>query len=260
MACYGAGLTAVTWRRPQLSGLATRERSRARWHAPNCRAAGPEDHSGWQQLPISGILLENQRDRTNADPNISLTPEQDAFIDEVLEAGEYRNASEAMRVPSAATTARREALKLDRLRIASNSVAALDRGGTPRARSWTRISTSWSRTALDPASTRYRLSDVEGRHRRHPATSEAHGERRASLPGNASAALLRIAAAPAALDHHRAPGVRSSTSATAGRKAASVGRQAGACASIRHHWIVRVLHSAWIRPVSMRARFLNDDD
>ena len=131
MACYGAGLTAVTWRRPRLSGLATRERSRARWHAPNCRAAGPEDHSGWQQLPISGILLENQRDRTNADPNISLTPEQDAFIDEVLEAGEYRNASESDAGCRPRTEQRRaeEALKLDRLRIAiQQGVAALDRG------------------------------------------------------------------------------------------------------------------------------------
>jgi antitoxin ParD1/3/4 len=63
--------------------------------------------------------------------NISLTPEQDAFIDEMLEAGEYRNASEAVRDAIRALRQRRamEALKLDRLRLAINQgVAALDRG------------------------------------------------------------------------------------------------------------------------------------
>ncbi len=29
--------------------------------------------------------------------NISLTPEQDAFVDKVVEAGEYQNASETVR-------------------------------------------------------------------------------------------------------------------------------------------------------------------
>ncbi len=63
--------------------------------------------------------------------NISLTPEQDAFIDEVLETGEYRNASEAMRDAIRALQQRRaeEALKLDRLRLSIKAgVAALDRG------------------------------------------------------------------------------------------------------------------------------------
>ena len=63
--------------------------------------------------------------------NISLTPEQDAFIDEMLKAGEYRNASEAMRDAIRALQQRRagEALKLDRLRVAiQQGVAALDRG------------------------------------------------------------------------------------------------------------------------------------
>jgi putative addiction module CopG family antidote len=51
--------------------------------------------------------------------NVSLTPEQDAFIDEMLKAGEYRNASEAMRDAIRALQQRRaeEALKLDRLRV-----------------------------------------------------------------------------------------------------------------------------------------------
>lgn len=63
--------------------------------------------------------------------NISLTPEQDAFIDEVLKAGEYRNASEAMRDAIRALQQRRadEALKLDKLRVAiQQGIAALDRG------------------------------------------------------------------------------------------------------------------------------------
>lgn len=63
--------------------------------------------------------------------NVSLTPEQDAFIDEVLDKGEYRNASEAMRDAIRALQQRREmdALKLDKLRLSIKAgVAALDRG------------------------------------------------------------------------------------------------------------------------------------
>jgi antitoxin ParD1/3/4 len=63
--------------------------------------------------------------------NISLTPEHDAFIDEVLEAGEYQNASEAIRDAIRALRQRRaeDALKLERLRVAIKAGAeALDRG------------------------------------------------------------------------------------------------------------------------------------
>jgi antitoxin ParD1/3/4 len=63
--------------------------------------------------------------------NISLTPEQDAFIDEMLKAGEYRNASEAMRDALRALQQRRaeDALTLDRLRLSiKQGIAALDRG------------------------------------------------------------------------------------------------------------------------------------
>ena len=63
--------------------------------------------------------------------NISLTPEQDAFIEKVLKAGEYRNASEAVRDAIRALQQRRaeEALKLDKLRLSIKAgVAALDRG------------------------------------------------------------------------------------------------------------------------------------
>ncbi|HKN26894.1 MAG TPA: type II toxin-antitoxin system ParD family antitoxin [Roseiarcus sp.] len=63
--------------------------------------------------------------------NISLTPEQDAFIDEMLEAGEYRNASEAMRDAIRALQHRRamDALKLERLRRSIDTgLDDLDRG------------------------------------------------------------------------------------------------------------------------------------
>jgi antitoxin ParD1/3/4 len=63
--------------------------------------------------------------------NVSLTPEQDAFIDEMVKAGDYRDASEAMRDALRTLRQRRaeEALKLDKLRVAiQQGVAALDRG------------------------------------------------------------------------------------------------------------------------------------
>jgi antitoxin ParD1/3/4 len=63
--------------------------------------------------------------------NISLTTEQDAFIEEMLKAGEYGNASEAMRDAIRALQQRRteESLKLERLRLSiKQGVAALDRG------------------------------------------------------------------------------------------------------------------------------------
>lgn len=63
--------------------------------------------------------------------NISLTPEQDAFIDEMLEAGEYRNASEAVRDAIRALRQRRaeDALKLERLRRGIDAgLADLERG------------------------------------------------------------------------------------------------------------------------------------
>jgi antitoxin ParD1/3/4 len=63
--------------------------------------------------------------------NISLTPEQDAFIDEMLEAGEYNNASEAVRDAIRALQRRRavDALKLERLRQSVDAgLADLDRG------------------------------------------------------------------------------------------------------------------------------------
>lgn len=63
--------------------------------------------------------------------NISLTPEQDAFIDEMLKTGEYRNASEALRDAIRALQQRRaeDALRLERLRQSIDAgLADLERG------------------------------------------------------------------------------------------------------------------------------------
>jgi antitoxin ParD1/3/4 len=63
--------------------------------------------------------------------NISLTPEQDAFVEEVVAAGEYQNASEAVRDALRVLQQRR---KEDRLRLKALraqlkvGVEALDRG------------------------------------------------------------------------------------------------------------------------------------
>jgi antitoxin ParD1/3/4 len=63
--------------------------------------------------------------------NISLTAQQDAFVDEIVKSGEYQNASEAIRDALRALQQRRreDALKLERLRAAvDEGDAALARG------------------------------------------------------------------------------------------------------------------------------------
>ena len=63
--------------------------------------------------------------------NVSLTPEQDAFVTKVVEAGEYQNASEAVRDALRALQQRRreDGLKLKALRAQiSAGVQALKRG------------------------------------------------------------------------------------------------------------------------------------
>ena len=63
--------------------------------------------------------------------NISLTSEQDAFVDKVVKTGEYQNASEAIRDALRALQQRRreEALKLKALRMQIKAgVEALQRG------------------------------------------------------------------------------------------------------------------------------------
>jgi antitoxin ParD1/3/4 len=63
--------------------------------------------------------------------NISLTPEQDAFVESVVKAGEYQNASEAVRDALRALQQRRreDALKLKALRAQIKAgVDGLERG------------------------------------------------------------------------------------------------------------------------------------
>ena len=63
--------------------------------------------------------------------NISLTPEQDAFIEKAVKSGEYQNASEAVRDALRALQQRRreDALRLKALRTQiKDGAAALDRG------------------------------------------------------------------------------------------------------------------------------------
>jgi antitoxin ParD1/3/4 len=63
--------------------------------------------------------------------NISLTPKQDAFVERVVKAGEYQNASEAIRDALRALQQQRreETLKLKALRMQIKAgVAALERG------------------------------------------------------------------------------------------------------------------------------------
>jgi antitoxin ParD1/3/4 len=63
--------------------------------------------------------------------NVSLTREQDAFIAEVVEAGEYQNASEAVRDAVRALQQRRreDTLKLERLRAElKTGLRELDQG------------------------------------------------------------------------------------------------------------------------------------
>lgn len=63
--------------------------------------------------------------------NISLTPAQDAFVEEVVEAGEYQNASEAIRDALRVLQQRRreDSLRLKALRARiKTGVDALDHG------------------------------------------------------------------------------------------------------------------------------------
>jgi antitoxin ParD1/3/4 len=63
--------------------------------------------------------------------NINLTPEQDAFVEDLVRAGKYQNASEAMRDALRALQQRQKAdeLKLELLRTQiAAGLDALDRG------------------------------------------------------------------------------------------------------------------------------------
>lgn len=63
--------------------------------------------------------------------NISLTPEQDAFVDKIVKTGDYQNASEAVRDALRVLQQRRreDALKLKALRMRIKAgVDSLDKG------------------------------------------------------------------------------------------------------------------------------------
>jgi antitoxin ParD1/3/4 len=63
--------------------------------------------------------------------NISLTPEQDAFVEKIVEAGEYQNASEAIRDALRVLQQRRkeDSLRLKALRAQIKvGIDAIDRG------------------------------------------------------------------------------------------------------------------------------------
>jgi antitoxin ParD1/3/4 len=78
----------------------------------------------WRELPIGAVTAMPTR-------NINLTPEHDAFVEKVVEAGEHQNASEAIRDAIRALQQRRreDALELELLRAQLHAgVASLERG------------------------------------------------------------------------------------------------------------------------------------
>jgi antitoxin ParD1/3/4 len=84
------------------------------------------------KLAIGGTFRPGFRENSDMPTrNISLTPEQDAFVESVVKAGEYQNASEAVRDALRALQQRRreDALKLKALRVQIKAgVDALERG------------------------------------------------------------------------------------------------------------------------------------
>ncbi len=82
------------------------------------------------KFAIAAKLTEFEEPR-HADPQHQPPPEQDIFIERVVKAGEYQNASEAVRDALRALQQRRreDALKLKALRLQIKAgVEALDRG------------------------------------------------------------------------------------------------------------------------------------
>jgi antitoxin ParD1/3/4 len=86
----------------------------------------------WQTLPNARKLERpTQREFEMPTRNISLTPEQHAFVEKVVEAGEYQNASETVReaLRLLQQRHREDALKLKALRAAIKAgIDELDRG------------------------------------------------------------------------------------------------------------------------------------
>jgi antitoxin ParD1/3/4 len=109
-----------------------------------CSASSGESRSGRRhasntsrgfklaKFAIIDKLVSVTRGKTNMPTrNISLTEEQDAFVERVVKTGEYQNASEAVRDALRVLQQRRQedALKLKVLRVAMKAgIDALDRG------------------------------------------------------------------------------------------------------------------------------------
>jgi antitoxin ParD1/3/4 len=87
---------------------------------------------GLANFAIAGNLSRNAGEKADMPTrNISLTDEQDAFVEKVVKTGEYQNASEAVRDALRALQQRRreDALKLKALRAQSKAgIDALDQG------------------------------------------------------------------------------------------------------------------------------------
>jgi antitoxin ParD1/3/4 len=80
----------------------------------------------WHSLSSQRRLIDRMPTR-----NINLTHEQDEFVESIVRAGEYQNASEAIRDAVRALQQRRreDALKLERLRLRIEAgIDDLDRG------------------------------------------------------------------------------------------------------------------------------------
>jgi antitoxin ParD1/3/4 len=91
--------------------------------------------NGWAEVGKICHICQDEADPRRKLPvptrNISLTPEQDAFIEKAVKSGEYQNASEAVRDALRALQQRRreDALKLEALRMQIEAgVDALARG------------------------------------------------------------------------------------------------------------------------------------
>jgi antitoxin ParD1/3/4 len=93
--------------------------------------ASPGQARRWQSLPYLIVCGDVKERLIVATRNISLTAEQDAFIERIVRAGEYQNASEAVRDALRMLQHRRreDALKLKALRAHIKAgIDDLDRG------------------------------------------------------------------------------------------------------------------------------------
>jgi putative addiction module CopG family antidote len=105
--------------------------------ASSPRSASQSTLATLANFAMDGTFCQGFRENSGMPTrNISLTPEQDAFVESVVEAGEYQNASEAVRDALRALQQRRreDALKLKALRM-RGAARPRQRAGGPRSRS-----------------------------------------------------------------------------------------------------------------------------